>query len=52
VVSYLSLDELKKMSERTRKAMEKAARELEFMEAARLRDEYLAIEKLIAERKS
>ncbi len=51
VVSYLSLDELKKMSERTRKAMEKAAKELEFMEAARLRDEYMAIEKLITERK-
>ncbi len=52
VVAYLSLDELKKLSERTRKAMEKAARELEFMEAARLRDEFLAIEKLINERKS
>jgi excinuclease ABC subunit B len=52
VVSYLSLDELKKLSERTRKAMEKAARELEFMEAARLRDEFMAIEKLITERKT
>ena len=52
VVAYLSLEELKKMSERTRKAMEKAAKELEFMEAARLRDEYLAIEKLITEKKS
>jgi excinuclease ABC subunit B len=52
VVAYLSLDELKKLSERTRKAMEKAARELEFMEAARLRDEFMAIEKLIAERKT
>lgn len=52
VVAYLSLDELKKLSERTRKAMEKAAKELEFMEAARLRDEFMAIEKLINERKS
>jgi len=52
VVAYLSLEELKKMSDRTRKAMEKAARELEFMEAARLRDEYMAIEKLISEKKS
>jgi len=51
VVAYLSLEELKKMSERTRKAMEKAAKELEFMEAARLRDEYMAIEKLITEKK-
>lgn len=47
VVAYLSKEELSKMAERTRKAMEKAARELEFMEAARLRDEYLAIQKLI-----
>lgn len=50
VAAYLSVDELKKLSERTKKAMEKAAKELEFMEAARLRDEYLAIEKLINER--
>ena len=52
VIAYLSLEELKKISDRTRKAMEKAAKELEFMEAARLRDEYMAIEKLITERKS
>ena len=51
VTAYLSRDELIKMSERTRKAMEKAAKELEFMEAARLRDEYLAIQKLIADKK-
>jgi excinuclease ABC subunit B len=51
VVAYLSKDELLKMSDRTRKAMEKAAKELEFMEAARLRDEYLAIQKLIDEKK-
>ena len=38
------------MAERTRKAMEKAAKELEFMEAAKLRDEYGAIQKLIAEK--
>jgi excinuclease ABC subunit B len=35
------------MADRARKAMEKAARELEFMEAARLRDEYMAILKLL-----
>ena len=50
VVAYLSREELLKMSERTRKAMEKAAKELEFMEAAKLRDEYMAIQKLIEER--
>ena len=47
VVAYLNTDELQKMADRTRKAMEKAAKELEFIEAARLRDEYLALLKLI-----
>ncbi|MBS1978156.1 MAG: excinuclease ABC subunit UvrB [Bacteroidetes bacterium] len=47
VMTYLSKEELTTMADRTRKAMEKAAKELEFMEAARLRDEYLAIQKLI-----
>jgi excinuclease ABC subunit B len=51
VVAYLSKEELQKMADRTRKAMEKAAKELEFMEAARLRDEYLAIQKLIEDKK-
>ncbi len=51
VVAYLSTEDLQKMADRTRKAMEKAAKELEFMEAARLRDEYLAIQKLIEEKK-
>lgn len=51
VVAYLSKPELEKMADRTRKAMEKAAKELEFMEAARLRDEYLAILKLLEEKK-
>jgi excinuclease ABC subunit B len=51
VVAYLSKDELNKMADRTRKAMEKAAKELEFMEAAKLRDEYLAIQKMIEEKK-
>ncbi len=52
VVAYLSNEDLLKMAERTRKAMEKAAKELEFMEAAKLRDEYTAIQKLIAERET
>ena len=50
VVAYLSKDELIKMADSTRKAMEKAAKELEFMEAARLRDEYQAFLKLIEEK--
>jgi excinuclease ABC subunit B len=52
VVAYLSMDELQKMADRTRKAMEKAAKELEFIEAAKLRDEYMAIQKMIEERKT
>jgi excinuclease ABC subunit B len=47
VVAYLSKAELQKMADRTRKAMDKAAKDLEFMEAAKLRDEYLAIQKLM-----
>ena len=50
VVAYLTKDELIKLSDRTRKAMEKAAKELEFIEAAKLRDEYMAIQKLIEEK--
>jgi excinuclease ABC subunit B len=50
VTAYLTKEELVAMSDRTRKAMEKAAKELEFMEAARLRDEYLAIQKLIEQK--
>lgn len=50
VVAYLNKDELMKMADRTRKAMEKAAKELEFMEAAKLRDEYMAIQKMIQEK--
>jgi excinuclease ABC subunit B len=51
VVAYLSKDDLQKMADRTRKAMEKAAKELEFVEAAKLRDEYMALQKMLEERK-
>ena len=50
VVAYLSNEELVKMVEQTRKAMEKDAKELEFMEAARLRDEYIALQKIMEEK--
>ena len=50
VVQYMSADKLKKTIERTRKDMEKAAKELQFMEAARLRDEMFALQKLLEER--
>src|SRR5258707_3885324 len=51
VMAYLSKDELTKMIDRARKAMEKAAKDLEFIEAAKLRDEYLALQKLVEEKK-
>ncbi len=51
VAAFLSKEELQKMADRTRKAMEKAAKELEFMQAAKLRDEYMAILKLLEEKK-
>jgi excinuclease ABC subunit B len=44
VVAYMKPDELKKTIEFTRKQMEKAAKELDFIEAARLRDELKALE--------
>jgi excinuclease ABC subunit B len=50
VVAYLGKEQLVKMADQTRRAMEKAAKELEFMEAARLRDEYQALLKLIEEK--
>jgi excinuclease ABC subunit B len=50
VVAYLSTEQLTKMVEDTRKAMEKAAKELEFIEAARLRDEYLALQQMVKDR--
>lgn len=46
VVKYMSQEQLEKNIKFTRKSMEKAAKELDFMEAARLRDELYALEKL------
>ncbi len=51
VVSYMSSDQLKKLLDETKRKMEKAAKDLDFMEAARLRDEMLEIEKMVKERK-
>lgn len=44
VVRYMNYDELEKLIIRTRKSMEKAAKELDFIEAARLRDEMFALQ--------
>lgn len=43
VVQYLSKDKLEKLILQTQKQMEKAAKELNFMEAARLRDEWQSL---------
>lgn len=48
IVAYMSKPELEKLAQRTQKQMEKAAKELNFMEAARLRDELIGIQKMIS----
>ncbi len=47
VVQYMSKDQLEKAILATRKNMEKSARELDFMEAARFRDELLGLENIL-----
>ena len=47
VVKYMGQDELKKLISQTKKSMERAAKELDFVEAARLRDEMYGLEKLL-----
>jgi excinuclease ABC subunit B len=47
VVQYMSEDELKKQITRIKSAMLKASKELDFVEAARLRDDMYALEKLL-----
>ncbi|WP_020530795.1 excinuclease ABC subunit UvrB [Flexithrix dorotheae] len=52
VVAYMETDDLDKLISKTKKQMEKAAKELDFMEAARLRDEMFELEKLKKEKSS
>lgn len=49
VVAYMSKDQLTKLANETRRKMEKAAKDLDFMEAARLRDELQGVEKMLKE---
>lgn len=51
VVQYMSVEGLEKAVEKTKKQMKEAAKELNFIEAARLRDEMFALQALIQERK-
>ena len=47
VVSYMSKTDLDKLITKNHKAMEKAAKDLDFLEAARLRDEILELKQLL-----
>jgi excinuclease ABC subunit B len=47
VVAYMEKPELEKLVKRTQKQMEAAAKDLDFIEAARLRDEYFSLKKLL-----
>jgi excinuclease ABC subunit B len=48
---YQTIPQLEKAITRTRKDMERSARDLDFMEAARLRDEMLAMQKKLEQMK-
>jgi len=48
VVQYMNKEQLQKLIGSTRKKMEKAAKELDFIEAARLRDELYQLQELVA----
>jgi len=50
VVQYMTKPEVQKAIEKTRKDMQKAAKEMDFLMAARMRDEMFALEKVFAER--
>ena len=49
ILEYLSKPKLEKMIGETQKRMQKAAKEMDFMEAARLRDEMFALQKKMEE---
>ena len=48
VVAYMNPEELKKQIAKVKSSMVRAAKELDFAEAARLRDEMFALEKILA----
>ncbi|MFH0895389.1 MAG: excinuclease ABC subunit UvrB [Bacteroidota bacterium] len=51
IVPYMNREQIRKAMDRIRKEMEKAAKELNFMDAARLRDELFALQKLAEDKK-
>ena len=50
VVQYMSMKEIKELIEENRKKMQAAVKKLDFIEAARLRDEIKELEKLLQEK--
>ncbi len=48
-INFKSRADVQKMIDKTRKQMEKAAKELDFMEAAKLRDELFELQKLLGD---
>jgi excinuclease ABC subunit B len=50
VVEYMTKDQLQKALQASKKNMERAAKDMEFMEAARFRDEMFALEKILKEK--
>ncbi len=50
VIQYMSVDKIEKLKEATKKKMQRAAKDMDFMEAARLRDEMFALEQLVKEK--
>ncbi|RXQ93976.1 excinuclease ABC subunit UvrB [Ancylomarina salipaludis] len=51
VIQYMSKESLEKSIAQTKKSMQKAAKELDFLQAAQFRDEMYKLEKLLKEKK-
>ena len=51
LLQYMDADALKKTMDKTKRSMEKAARELNFIEAARLRDELFKLQEFAEKQK-
>jgi excinuclease ABC subunit B len=50
VVQYLNKEQIEKLIKTTKKQMETAAKDLDFVEAARLRDEMFTLQKQLEEK--
>ncbi|UKT63303.1 excinuclease ABC subunit UvrB [Pedobacter mucosus] len=50
IVQYMGKNELQKAIDNTRKEMQKAAKDMDFLQAAKTRDEMFALEKMFAEK--